>query len=372
MNAGPVPRPVSPPAIVSPPAVSPPAVSPPAVSPPAVSPPAVVVAGDAFIDLTTSRTARGTPCYEPHPGGSCLNVAVGLGRLRVPVTLLARVSDDEFGGLLRAHLAGSGVLNSYLIPTSDLTGLGVANVVDGQAGYSFHTAAAADRGLRPEHLTGLPGGGRLPDGAALHFGSIALLQEPQASTLDGLVRRESGRRLVSLDPNVRPSLVTDRPAYLARMVGWVAGSDLVKVSDEDLAWLYPGETYQSVAQRWLDSGVALVLVTLGADGAWASTTRARGRVGAVPVEVIDTVGAGDAFMAGGLAWLHRMDRLSRDGVSTLDAGALELLLRTATRVAADTCTRSGAQPPFWPDLSSEDLGTEDLSSEDLGTAPRRE
>jgi fructokinase len=112
----------------------------------------VVVAGDAFIDLTSCATAHGMLAYEPHPGGSCLNVAVGLGRLGVATALLARVSEDAFGHQLRAHLASSGVLDTYLIPTDELTGLGVANLGDGKAGYSCHTAAAADRGLLPEHL----------------------------------------------------------------------------------------------------------------------------------------------------------------------------------------------------------------------------
>ncbi len=305
--------------------------------------PAVVVAGDAFVDLTSTTALDGGPAYAPHPGGSCLNVAVGLGRLGVPTALLARVSDDGFGGLVRRHLADSAVDDAFLVPTTDQTGLGLADVVDGVAGYRFYNAGTADRGLLPEHLAGLA----LPPGAALHVGSVALAYEPQAGTLTGLLRAETGRRLVTIDPNVRPSVIADRAAYLEQLAGWVALSDVVKVSDEDLGWLYPGEPVASVARRWLEAGAALVLVTSGAAGAWATTAAYEARVVSPTVVVADTVGAGDAFTAATLAHLWRTGRLTRAGVASLDARELESLLDLAVRVAADTCTRSGAEPPRW-------------------------
>ena len=308
-----------------------------------MSSPDIVVAGDAFVDLTSTVAVDGGPAYAPHPGGSCLNVAVGLGRLGVPTALLARVSDDGFGRLLRRHLAGSDVDDAYLVPTTDPTGLGVADIFGGVAGYSFYNAGTADRGLLPEHLAGLA----LPPGAALHIGSVALAYEPQAGTLTGLVRAESGRRLITLDPNVRPMVIKDRDHYLEQLSGWVSLSAVIKVSDEDLAWLHPGVAPETVARRWLASGAALVLVTSGATGAWATTAAYEARVASPVVEVVDTVGAGDAFMAATLAHLWRAGRLHRPGVASLQAADLEALLTLAVRVAADTCTRSGAEPPRW-------------------------
>ncbi|MGI3783517.1 MAG: carbohydrate kinase family protein [Janthinobacterium lividum] len=305
--------------------------------------PAVVVAGDAFVDLTSTTALDGGPAYAPHPGGSCLNVAVGLGRLGVPTALLARVSDDGFGRLLRRHLADSAVHDSLLLLSTDQTGLGVADIFGGVAGYSFYNAGTADRGLLPEHLDGLA----LPPGAALHVGSVALAYEPQAGTLTGLVHAESGRRLISLDPNVRPTVIADRDHYLEQLAGWVALSDVVKVSDEDLAWLFPGEAVETVARRWLAAGAALVLVTSGAAGAWATTGTVEARASSPSVEVADTVGAGDAFMSATLAFLWRTGRLTRTGLESLDADDLAALLTFAVRVAADTCTRSGAEPPRW-------------------------
>ncbi|MEU9395409.1 carbohydrate kinase [Streptomyces sp. NPDC048324] len=312
--------------------------------------PAVVVAGDALVDLTPARTATGDMAYQPHPGGSCLNVAVGLGRLGVPASLLARISDDHFGDLLRAHLAESGTHLTHVLATSDPTTLAAVRLRDdGSAAYSFHANGAADRGLRPEHLAAMPDAGRLPERAALHVGSLGLVLEPLASTLEGLLRREADQRLVSLDPNVRPELITDRSRYLRRFAEWVGFADVVKVSEEDLAWLCPGQPYERVAEHWLAAGAKCVLVTLGAQGAWAAGRTAHAYMPAPTVEVVDTVGAGDAFTAGALAHLHWTDRLSPQGVAELSDGELARLLAYAVGIAADTCTRAGAQPPFHRD-----------------------
>ncbi|MER5218202.1 PfkB family carbohydrate kinase [Streptomyces sp. NPDC002838] len=151
---------------------------------------------------------------------------------------------------------------------------------------------------------------------------------------------------MSLDPNVRPGLVTDRAACLRRFAEWVALADVVKASDEDLAWLYPGESYEAVAERWLASGAGLVLITFGSRGVWVVGRDASVHVPAPVVEVVDTVGAGDAFTAGVLAHLHHAGRLSREGVDALGAGDLARLLSYAVEIAAGTCIRAGAQPPY--------------------------
>jgi fructokinase len=301
--------------------------------------PAVVVAGDALIDLTPTTTVRGHLAYEPHPGGSCLNIAVGLGRLGVPTAFLARLSSDAFGQMLRNHLVASDVQPGYFVDTDDLTTLAAVHLRDGQATYSFHAVGAADRGLLPEHLRPLPAG------SALHLGSIALMLEPVASTLERLLRQEAGRRAVSLDPNVRPSLIQNREAYLHRFEGWVQLVDIVKLSAEDLSWLYPDRSQDEVVAEWHTAGIPLVIVTHGEDGASASTPWAAARVPAPSVAVVDTVGAGDAFMSGALAHLHQRRLLARDALRSLDAAGLTDLLETACLVAADTCTRAGAEPP---------------------------
>ena len=312
--------------------------------------PAVIVAGDALVDLTPTMTVRGQPAYEPHPGGSCLNVAVGLGRLGVPTAFLARLSTDAFGQMLRTQLADSGVQSTYFVDTDDLTTLAAVHLRGGQAAYSFHAQNAADRGLLPEHL--MP----LHPGAALHLGSIALVLEPVASTLEWLMRREAEHRVVSLDPNVRPGLISSRVAYLDRFEGWMRLVDILKVSDDDLAWLYPRLSQDNVVAAWHAAGIPLILVTHGEHGASAHTPSTSVSAPAPRVAVVDTVGAGDAFMSGTLAHLHERGLLSQDALRSLDAADMEQMLQAACLVAADACTRSGADPPRRRDLYAASLG----------------
>lgn len=227
----------------------------------------IIVAGEALVDLTPVEV-NGATGYLPHPGGSPYNVAVGLGRLRVPVTFLGRVSDDPFGRLLLAHLADSEVGLDYVTVASEPSTLAFVHPHSGEPEYSFYAQGTADRGLLPEHLP------TLAADAALHVGSISLVLEPSATTLEALVHREARRRLITLDPNIRPGLIEDPEAYRRRLAGWLHEVDVVKVSGADLDWLHPGMDPAEVAARWLRDGVALVLVTFGGDGALAVTPRA--------------------------------------------------------------------------------------------------
>jgi fructokinase len=302
----------------------------------------ILVAGEALVDLTPARCGDGTG-YLPHPGGSPYNVALGLGRLDVPVAFVGRLSTDSFGQLLRDHLDDSQVSLAYVVDADEATTLAFVHLRDDEEPeYAFYTEGTAGRVLLPEHLP------VIPEGAAMHFGSFSLALEPGASTLEGLMRRESRRRLLCLDPNVRPGLIPDRDAYLRRLEALVGLVDLVKVSQADLAWLYPGQAPEAAASRWLGLGPALVLVTLGKDGATAFAAAARADAATPPVTVVDTVGAGDAFTSAALAWLYRHEALERRGLETLDAAALEALLAFANGIAADTCTRPGADPPRGP------------------------
>ena len=157
--------------------------------------------------------------------------------------------------------------------------------------------------------------------------------------------------MVSLDPNVRPGLIMDREAYLHRFEGWVQLVDIVKLSAEDLSWLYPDRPQDEVVGDWHAAGVLLVIITHGEVGASASTPVAAASVAAPSVAVVDTVGAGDAFMSGALAHLYERRLLAREALQSLDASGLTELLETACLVAADTCTRAGAEPPRRRDLA---------------------
>jgi fructokinase len=178
---------------------------------------------------------------------------------------------------------------------------------------------------------------------ALHVGTLGLMIEPMASTIFDLVSRESARRLVMLDPNVRPVLLRDPGVYRRRMRTLMGRATIVKASDTDLAWLFPDLDLEAAAEQILALGARLVVVTLGAEGALGIGPGIKKWVAAPPVEVIDTIGAGDAFGAAMLAWLHDRGDLKAD--LALNGVELESALEFACLVASTTCTRAGAEPP---------------------------
>lgn len=302
----------------------------------------ITVVGEALLDLVASADGR---CFTAHPGGSPANVAVGLARLGVPTRLATQLADDLAGRLVADHLRASRVTVESLPARSTATSLALAAVDDnGVASYDFRIAWDI---ARAPTLT--------PECRCLHTGSIASALTPGAEVLDDLLVAEHQRRVVtvSLDPNIRPSLIGPPELARQRVERQVALSDLVKVSAEDLRWLYPGQPSQQVAADWLRRGPALVVVTLGGDGAYAVSQTGEVTRPAIPVSVVDTVGAGDAFTAGLLDELLRSDLLGADRLARLaglDSDTLATLLDFAIRVAGITCARPGADPPTRAEL----------------------
>jgi fructokinase len=310
----------------------------------------IAVLGEAVVDLVETAEPG---LYRAHPGGSPLNVAVGLARLGHPTALLARISRDVFGRMFRTHLAGSGVDLDHLVEAPQPSTLAVASVDGaGVASYDFWVDGTADWQWTADELAAA-----LPAGAvALHTGSLALEVPPGAELVADLIRREHrrGEVTISYDPNVRLARRGPREQALRQVEELVGLADVVKVSADDLAWLLPGEDPAAVARRWAAAGPALVVVTLGGAGALAAT--AAGVLAdhpAIPVEVVDTVGAGDAFASGLLGWLAERGALGRRATSTLahlDRAALVEMLARAGLVAALTCAKPGADPPTRSEL----------------------
>jgi len=302
----------------------------------------IVVAGEALVDLAPREGL-----LLPLPGGSPYNVAVGLGRLERTTSYLGGLSTDAFGQRMADRLAEESV-DLSLSPRLDApTTLAVVHLdEEGRASYGFYLEGTAAALVDADHLP------TLPQGASLHvsLGAIGFAHEPTGRALAGLLERGTGGRLTSMDPNVRP-LVFEQAggvaAYARIMDRVVAATDLIKVSDEDLEQLHPAAGgWHAVASRWAASGPALVVVTRGPDGAVALTPD--GREVSVPgehVEVVDTVGAGDAFTSGLLAWLDRQGVTDRAALAALDDDTLRAGLAYARRVAAITCTRAGSDPP---------------------------
>lgn len=291
----------------------------------------IAVVGEALVDLVADDGL-----LRPALGGGPFNTAVALGRLGVPVAYVGRLSDDRFGGLLDRKLAENGVDRRYTTRGASPTPLAVAHTAaNGDAEYTFYLEGTAYAELDPPELG--------PEIDAVHVGTLALATDPPGAMLDVLIERESDRRLVVVDPNVRPAVIRDPADYRRRFEAWATHAGVVKLSDGDARWLYPGSSPEDATERVLAQGTRLVLLTLGADGAIAATASGRIAEPAPPVEVVDTIGAGDAFSAGFLARLAQTGRLA--ALDSLDEEELRDALRFATAVGALQCAHAGAEPP---------------------------
>ncbi len=301
----------------------------------------ILVGGEALYDLVYD----GEEDLRGHPGGGPFNTARTIGRLGQPVAYLGRLSNDRFGTALERMLAADGVRLDTVVRTDEPTTLALAEIDEtGSARYRFYERATSAPGLTPEAaLAALPAAVGI-----LHVGTLGLMLEPMATALEAVVEELSGSALVMVDPNVRPWVIADADTYRGRLGRVLGRSDVVKVSEEDLAWLEPQRTAASAARMLLELGPRVILLTRGGDGAVVVTGAGDVPVAAPAIEVVDTIGAGDAFGGGFLAW-WRSHGLSRDDLANADA-VVEAAAFGAL-VAARTCERPGASPPFLSELA---------------------
>ncbi len=305
----------------------------------------IVSCGEALIDMLPRKTAEGAACFQPFAGGAVFNTAIALARLGAPSALFTGLSTDLFGGVLRRTMEASGVDASYAAVSDRPTTLAFVELVDGHARYAFYDENTAGRLLSEADLP------TLPDSVdAVFFGGISLAVMPCAQTYEALMAREAPRRVAMMDPNVRPGFISDEPAYRARMDRMLALADIVKLSDEDLLWLMGPGDVAAQARKLLEKGPKLVCITEGSKGARAITAAHEVFVAATKVKPVDTVGAGDTFNAGVLASLHERGALQKAAVAGLGEDALREALSLATRAAAVTVSREGANPPTRAEL----------------------
>ena len=308
-----------------------------------------LVCGEALYDLFVEEETSTGFRIDARIGGSPFNVAVGLARLGQSAALLTGVSIDPFGERLAKALDAEGVETRFLARLPNPTTLAI--VVLGPGGeprYAFYGHEAADRSLT---VAGLPD---LPDAVTcLHFGSFSLVAEPTASALLTLAERGRGRSFVSLDPNVRINVEPDLARWRREVERFARAADLVKLSEEDLGHLDPGAEPESLAHAWLDGGARIVVLTRGGRGATLWTRTGRVDHPGFEVEVVDTVGAGDAFQAALLTGLHEAGYLGERDPGHLRAPDARRLLAFACKAAALSCTRRGADFLYRSDLSGE-------------------
>ena len=306
----------------------------------------ILSCGEALIDMLPRTSTQGEACFAPYAGGAVFNTAIALGRLGAPSAFFSGVSTDMLGEILADTLTASKVDTRYLARSGRPTTVAFVKLVNGQATYAFYDEATAGRMLSTDQLPNLPG-----DVSALFFGGISLVNDPAASTYEALQAREAPARVTMIDPNIRPGFIAGKePEYRARIERMIARADLVKLSDEDLHWLMGAGDLTALARAILAKGPKAVFITEGAKGARAITATQDRFVAATPVQVADTVGAGDTFNAGVLASLHAAGTLSKADVAALSDAELDAALSLGTRAAAITVSRAGANPPWAHEL----------------------
>ena len=298
-----------------------------------------MVAGEALIDLVAGSGSE----LVGHTGGGPFNTARTIARLEQPVSFLGRLSTDRFGARLREALSSDGVSLDGVVSTDDPTTLALAELdASGAATYRFYLHGTSAPGLREEDVPGFVFHARV-----LYLGALGLVFEPAAATHERVVASAGEETLVVLDPNCRPVAIRDPRAYRARLGRMLRRTDVLKASVEDLAWLDPDSGPVEAARAMLARGPALALVTRGSEGALLVTEADDIPVGAPRVDVVDTIGAGDAFGGGFVAaWLER--GLGRRDLA--DVRAAVEATGFACRVAALTCARAGASPPRLSEL----------------------
>ncbi len=303
----------------------------------------ILCCGEALIDMLPRTSTEGEACYAPYAGGAVFNTSIALGRLEANVGFFSGIADDMLGEVLSDALKASNVDTSTVVYSDRPSTVAYVKLVDGHATYAFYDENTAGRMLTTDDLPEVTAD-------ALFFGGISLVVDPCGATYEALMLREAPTRVTMIDPNIRPGFIKDEAAYRARIDRMLAAADIVKLSDEDLAWLEGEGDLVSTARKIIDMGAKLVCITEGAKGAHGVTADKHVFVEATRVEVVDTVGAGDTFNAGVLASLDQAGLLTKSAVASLSEDAIRDALSLGTRAAAVTVSRAGANPPRRSDL----------------------
>jgi fructokinase len=296
----------------------------------------IVIGGEALVDLVDDNGS-----LHPVAGGGPFNTAIAFGRLGLPVGFLGTISRDDYGRMLAQRLVESGVEISLVRWSDAPTARAVVHRQhDGRNEYTFHLGGTSLADLEARDLPTLP-----EQAWAIHVGTLALAVDPPAAAYEALVDREAGRRRIVLDPNVRPLIFGDMAAYRRRFERLARLADLVKLSEDDAAWIYPGKPVEEVLELILGFGPGIVAVTRGENGAVAGSAAGFVDVPGIRVALVDTVGAGDSFGAAFIAALVDAGAFGPDSPLAADEAALARAVSYAVAASAITCTHTGAVPP---------------------------
>ena len=291
----------------------------------------VWVTGEVLIDLIPEGSER-----KPIVGGGPANTAKALSKIGIDTQFIDGISTDDYGQMAKAELVASGVKLDYVKYSDKPTCLAIVSLsYAGSASYEFVIENTATFDFTSDWLPN-PETERL---ALLHIGTLATVIEPGASVLFEWAQSVAKVAPIVFDPNIRPAVISDRKQYLMQVERWVSISSAVKVSDEDIRWLYPSLEIDQVVNNWLTKGPSLIVVTYGDKGLAGYRVGEKVSVDAIKVAVADTVGAGDTVGA------ILVEAIVKDGLDTLSGVRLEMMLKRAAKAAAITVSRSGANPP---------------------------
>ena len=308
----------------------------------------ILVGGENLIDFVQVQSDGDFPAYKAIPGGSPYNVAIAVARQNWEVHYLTPISTDALGGLLAQRLVDSGV--KLAAERNDRpTSLAVVSIDNGIPTYAFHRNGTAERIVSLDGLKSIQASG----GKIFHTGSLAITDGDDAAAWEGFFHhcKKTGI-LTSLDPNIRPSLIPDRPSYMARLKRMLASVDVLKLSDEDLNWLIPDLPLEDAWERFSgDSSASLAILTMGKKGSWGRVGNTRVTIPRFGLDIlVDTVGSGDTFMATILVWLAEHGCFDVKSLVNLDKPGIIACLERASKAAGLNCRRQGCQPPTREEL----------------------
>jgi fructokinase len=297
----------------------------------------VAILGEALIDFK----ATAPMAFQGYFGGSPYNVAIAVARMAQPVCFLSQISSDILGAPLLAYLKQNGVDTHYVLESAAPTTVAFVEEYGGNLHFQFIANGSADTLYNPQPRPTLPDSVQF-----VQFGSISLLQEPAATSITDIVAAHRARAIIVFDPNCRPALTPDRDAYRRKLQAWLRLAHIVKISEQDLAWLEPNRAHAETAHEWLANGVSAVIITRGGDGAWLyRAAHAPLHVMPPKITVADTVGAGDTFTAATMVGLIERGVSDLSKLDTLSSDDWQWVMQFAATAAAINCTRSGTNPP---------------------------
>ena len=307
----------------------------------------ILCCGESLIDMLPEQTVKNTNGFVPYPGGAIFNTAIGIGRLECPVGLMSGISTDIFGQQLMAELSASNVDTSNVILSDRPTTLAFVQLTDGQASYLFYDENSAGRMIAVKDMPH-----QLKSITAFLFGGISLHCDPGAEAYVRFAETHANDSVVMVDPNIRPSFISNEILFRGQMERMLKLADIVKVSNEDLNWFFPGsETVETKIAKLRKLGPAIVVLTSGSSGvqAWKPEEDPI-FVDSLKVDVVDTVGAGDSFNAGFLTSLAEAGLLNKDTIRVISESDIVAALNFGVRAAAITVGRVGANPPWRDEL----------------------